>query len=183
MPLPPAPAPPDPPSDDLLHALAAGELPPAEAAALEGRLTEDPVLARRYEGIAALERALSDEALLPLPAGLTDRIAGGLSPRRARGGVLAGVMRAAAAVLAAFLAWLLATGALPTPARAAPAPAVENALRAARDLVPPLPTVGTAVADVGAPPVAAMALGLVLLIGGLILARRMLGRSDRRTGA
>lgn len=79
-PAPPASAPPDPPDGEVLSAYLSGDLDEAAAAALEGRLADDPDLARRLDATARVLVSLRgvDEVALPPEAGrrLRDRLAG-----------------------------------------------------------------------------------------------------------
>ena len=165
---------PDPTLDDRLHALAAHELAPDEAEALRGLIREDPRLARRFEAIEALEARLGAEAPWAMPPDLAGRIVGGL-PGRGRLLSLHRALRVAAAILVAFTAWFAATGAVPTAALADPAPALRDAIRPAQDLLPTgvLPTL-EAPSLVTEQPLGTAALGIVLLVIGLVLARRLL---------
>ena len=72
-------APPDPPDGEVLSAYLSGDLDEAAAAALEGRLADDPDLARRLDATARVLASLRgvDEVALPPDAGrrLRDRLA------------------------------------------------------------------------------------------------------------
>lgn len=138
------------------------ELPPRRAA------PEDP-----------LEAVLFDQDLLPEPEGLAGRIVAVL-PRRARVLSLPALARLAAAVLLALGTWVAAFGTAPTLAQA-------EALGPAHDL---LPVAALEIGELGLGetveaedvPAAGLALGgLVLLGGGLLLARRMLRRAPSAT--
>lgn len=99
-----------------LFALAAGELDASESAAWQARLAEDPALRADFEQIQALDRRLSAEPLLPLPAFLVPRILGASTqipraPIRVRPHIL--LARVAASALIAFASWLAFSGEMP----------------------------------------------------------------------
>lgn len=148
------------------------------------RLPADPA---PEDDLESLEAQLGADPLYEMPDGLASRILAGLperedrarpEPRREARPVLRlhPALRAAAAVLAAFVAWFAATGTLPRAAVAAPP--VREALRPAQGLLPSLPTLETPAVLTGHPTLA-LAAGIVLLILGIALARRVLA-SDRR---
>lgn len=122
------------------------------------------------------------------PGDLAARILLGLPPRRA-GLDRRALLRFAAAVVAAFGVWFFATGAVPTLANAAPQPIVERALVDTRAALPGSlstslePWAMTAATPVDTHPLLVAALGLVVLVGGLWLARRLLRRAPKRRAA
>ncbi|MHC5011686.1 MAG: hypothetical protein ACYTG6_12190 [Planctomycetota bacterium] len=161
-----------------LEALAAGELPAAEADVLRIRIRTDPVVAARYARVVAVEEALAAEDLLAVPPHVVEGVLAALP--RGRRLVLQPLARMAAAVVLAFAAWLTSGGAAPTLAAAAPADVVGKTLEPAIRLVP-LPRVQephAALAEAGvatesASPLALGVVGALVLVAGLFLARRL----------
>lgn len=179
------------PSAERLHALAAGELPPAEAEALEAQVSSDPALRARYAEIHTLETALLGLSPLAPPADLAARIVAGL-PTRGRVLSLGAVGRLAAAVVVVLGAWIVAFGTAPGLAHADTAfgsgalgdAGLAEAIEPARDLLPTPAIELSALEPANASPAALLGLaclGVVLLLLGLRVARRAHRRSPHST--
>jgi anti-sigma factor RsiW len=174
---------PDPVSWEALEALAAGELPAAQAAALRARLADDPALQARYARVERTEGLLRAEAVAQAPAGLADRILAGLPSRTAAATRPAGrllrlraLSRLAAAVVLSLGAWLAVAGTTAPRAAAASPAVVGQALGPALQCLPHV-EVDAAALPLSAPDAGGAgwwaAAGLVLLAGGVLLARRL----------
>lgn len=119
--------PPTEPPWEALEALAAGELPPAEARALEARIRAEQGWTDAYAEVREVERRLRDEPLLPLPPMLVERVMAELLPT-ARERPLVVLARAAAAVLVFIASWLAFSGDVPALADIGPRTEVAAAL-------------------------------------------------------
>jgi hypothetical protein len=160
--------------DEALEALAAGELPAAEAAPLRARVAADPALAGRLARALLVEEALRSLRVEPAPQGVVARVLLGLPrPVPASRRVLLGRFAAAAASFA--LAALSLAEAAPALAAEAPALRLAEAVAPAAALARRVgsPETLSAVPDVaGLPGAAWAALGAALLAAGPLLARR-----------
>jgi hypothetical protein len=111
--------------DDVLEALAAGEVGEAEAVLLRARLERDPALRARFEAVSRVEAALRAQAEAPLPLNLVAAVVERLGePAFATEGDAPPARRPRRALVAAAAGALLALGggavlrqaeALPTP--------------------------------------------------------------------
>lgn len=175
----------DPIPDDVLSALAAGELPAAEADAVRRRAAAEPELARRLAAAERVERALRTDDLLPVPLALLATVLervrsepalrpdAASSPRRTptavrRFGAIA------ATLLVSFGLWAAISGYEPTAAFGLPAPAPGPSLAAGlgdglRPPSAPLYDLGEAWTELAPAPAEGPVPSLLWIAGGLAL--------------
>jgi hypothetical protein len=172
--------PPEPPPYEAFEALAAGELPPAEARALEARIQAESGWAGAYAEVREVERLLREETLLPLPLPLVQRVLADVLPTT-RERPLRVLARAAAAILVFFASWLAFSGDVPALANIGPrtevAAVLPEVLAAAPEGRLP-PELAVAAEGTGAA-LGLAAGGLVLIVLGVALSVRWHRRAAR----
>ena len=173
--MPPENRPPTEPPWEQLEALAAGELGPAEARALEARIRTEQGWAYAYAEVREVERRLREERLLPLPLPLVQRVLADVLPSVRRERPMVVLARVAAAVLVFVSSWLAFSGEVPALANIGPRTEVAAVLPEVLEAAPTggqlPPEIAEATEGTGAG-LALAGAGLLLIALGVALNRR-----------